>query len=43
MLDAPRHRVIADKAMISGHHFPLPGAGTTEKDGDTYALTVMKA
>jgi glyoxylase-like metal-dependent hydrolase (beta-lactamase superfamily II) len=36
-------RVIADKSMICGYHFPFPGAGTIQKDGTGYALTVMKA
>jgi glyoxylase-like metal-dependent hydrolase (beta-lactamase superfamily II) len=36
-------RVIADKIMICGYHFPFPGAGTIAKDGAGYALTVMKA
>jgi len=36
-------RVIADKVMISGYHFPFPGAGTIQKDGEGYALTVMKS
>src|SRR5215831_12404014 len=35
-------RVIADKAMICGYHFPFPCAGTIAKDGSGYALTVMK-
>jgi glyoxylase-like metal-dependent hydrolase (beta-lactamase superfamily II) len=35
-------RVIADKIQICGYHFPFPGAGTIQKDGDSYALTVMK-
>src|SRR5215813_9218335 len=35
-------RVIADKIMICGYHFPFPGAGTIAKDGGGYALTVMK-
>src|SRR5262249_44916805 len=35
-------RVIAEKLMICGYHFPFPGAGTIEKDGTGYALTVMK-
>jgi len=35
-------RVIADKIMICGYHFPFPGAGTIAKDGSGYALTVMK-
>jgi glyoxylase-like metal-dependent hydrolase (beta-lactamase superfamily II) len=33
-------RVIADKIMICGYHFPFPGAGTIVKDGAGYALTV---
>ena len=35
-------RVIADKLMICGYHFPFPGAGTIAKDGTGYALTVTK-
>jgi glyoxylase-like metal-dependent hydrolase (beta-lactamase superfamily II) len=36
-------RVIADKIMICGYHFPFPGVGTIQKDGAGYALTVAKA
>ena len=36
-------RVIADKSLICGYHFPFPGAGTIRKDGSGYALTVMKS
>ena len=36
-------RVIADKMMICGYHFPFPGAGTVQKDGAGYALNAMKA
>ena len=36
-------RVIANKIMICGYHFPFPGAGTVAKDGAGYALSVMKA
>jgi glyoxylase-like metal-dependent hydrolase (beta-lactamase superfamily II) len=36
-------RVIADKMMICGYHFPFPGAGTIQKDGTGYALTPAKA
>jgi glyoxylase-like metal-dependent hydrolase (beta-lactamase superfamily II) len=36
-------RVVADKLMICGYHFPFPGAGRIEKDGAGYALTVMKS
>jgi len=31
-------RVIADKMMICGAHFPFPGAGTFTKDGAGYAF-----
>ena len=32
-------RVIADKMMICGAHFPFPGAGAFAKDGNAYAFT----
>ena len=32
-------RVIADKMMICGAHFPFPGKGTFAKDGNAYAFT----
>jgi glyoxylase-like metal-dependent hydrolase (beta-lactamase superfamily II) len=32
-------RVIADKMMICGAHFPFPGAGVFAKDGDAYSFT----
>ena len=32
-------RVIADKMMICGAHFPFPGAGKFAKDGDGYAFS----
>jgi len=32
-------RVIADKMMIWGSHFPFPGAGTFARDGSAYAFT----
>jgi glyoxylase-like metal-dependent hydrolase (beta-lactamase superfamily II) len=35
-------RVVADKLMICGYHFPFPAAGRIAKDGTGYALTVMK-
>jgi glyoxylase-like metal-dependent hydrolase (beta-lactamase superfamily II) len=31
-------RAIADKALVSGYHFGMPGAGTIEKDGAGYAF-----
>ena len=36
-------RVIADKVLISGYHFPFPGAGMISRDGAGYALDVIKA
>ena len=36
-------RVIADKMMICGYHFPFPGVGTISKDGTGYALVSTKA
>ena len=36
-------RMIADKVLICGYHFPFPGAGMISKDGDGYALTGIKA
>jgi hypothetical protein len=32
-------RVIADKMMICGSHFPFPGSGVFVKDGAAYAFT----
>jgi glyoxylase-like metal-dependent hydrolase (beta-lactamase superfamily II) len=32
-------RVIADKMMICGAHFPFPGAGAFAKDGNAYSFT----
>jgi glyoxylase-like metal-dependent hydrolase (beta-lactamase superfamily II) len=36
-------RVIADKMMICGAHFPFPGAGQFAKDGAGYTFTPVKA
>lgn len=36
-------RVIADKMMICGAHFPFPGAGVFAKDGSGYAFTPTTA
>jgi glyoxylase-like metal-dependent hydrolase (beta-lactamase superfamily II) len=36
-------RVIAEKMMICGAHFPFPGAGSFAKDGSGYAFTPTKA
>jgi glyoxylase-like metal-dependent hydrolase (beta-lactamase superfamily II) len=34
-------RVIADKMMVCGAHFPFPGRGTFTKDGGAYAFAVL--
>lgn len=31
-------RVVADKIIVTGYHFGMPGAGTIQKDGNGYAL-----
>jgi glyoxylase-like metal-dependent hydrolase (beta-lactamase superfamily II) len=36
-------RLVADKVLVSGYHFPWPGAGTIEKDGASYRLVPAKA
>jgi glyoxylase-like metal-dependent hydrolase (beta-lactamase superfamily II) len=36
-------RLVADKMMVAGFHFPFPGVGTIAKDGSGYALTLNKA
>jgi glyoxylase-like metal-dependent hydrolase (beta-lactamase superfamily II) len=36
-------RVVADKLMITGYHFGMPGAGTVKKDGKGYAFVPVKA
>ena len=35
-------RVIAEKMMVCGAHFPFPGAGSFAKDGSGYAFTPAK-
>jgi hypothetical protein len=32
-------RVVADKAVVAGCHFPFPAAGAIAKDGSGYAFT----
>ena len=34
-------RIVADKVMVSGYHFPWPGAGALAKDGTGYALVPL--
>ena len=36
-------RVIAEKMMVCGAHFPFPGAGSFAKDGSGYIFTPTKA
>ena len=31
-------RVVADKVMVTGYHFPFPAVGTIAKDGKGYAF-----
>ncbi len=33
-------RVVTDKAMVAGYHFPFPAVGTIGKDGSGYAFTL---
>lgn len=45
MAEASRRRVfdkvVADKAMITGYHYGMPGAGRIEKDGNGYAFVPL--
>lgn len=34
-------RVVADRAIMTGYHYGLPGAGTLVKDGDGYAFVPL--
>ena len=47
MAEATRRKlydqVIADKAIISGYHFGMPGVGRLAKDGSGYAFTPLSA
>lgn len=36
-------RLVADKILVAGYHFPWPGAGIIAKDGSGYTLTPSKA
>lgn len=36
-------RIVADKIMVAGYHFPFPGVGRIGKDGTGYQLTINKA
>jgi glyoxylase-like metal-dependent hydrolase (beta-lactamase superfamily II) len=35
-------QVVADKSVMTGYHWGLPGAGTIQKDGSGYALVPVK-
>jgi glyoxylase-like metal-dependent hydrolase (beta-lactamase superfamily II) len=35
-------RAIADKAVVTGYHFGMPGAGTIKKDGKGYAYVPVR-
>jgi hypothetical protein len=34
-------RIVADKMIVTGYHWGMPGAGTIAKDGDGYALQAV--
>jgi glyoxylase-like metal-dependent hydrolase (beta-lactamase superfamily II) len=36
-------RLVADKILVTGYHFPWPAGGTLSRDGSAYALTLAKA
>jgi glyoxylase-like metal-dependent hydrolase (beta-lactamase superfamily II) len=36
-------RLVADKILVTGYHFPWPAGGTLSRDGSAYALTLNKA
>lgn len=36
-------RIIADKVLVAGYHFPWPAAGTISKDANGYVLVPAKA
>ena len=40
---AVAERIVADKVMVAGYHFPWPGAGMLARDGTGYALTPARA
>jgi glyoxylase-like metal-dependent hydrolase (beta-lactamase superfamily II) len=35
-------RAVADKSVLTGYHWGMPGAGTLQKDGNGYALVPVK-
>jgi glyoxylase-like metal-dependent hydrolase (beta-lactamase superfamily II) len=36
-------RIVADKVMVAGYHFPWPGSGTIARDGNGYVLAPARA
>jgi glyoxylase-like metal-dependent hydrolase (beta-lactamase superfamily II) len=36
-------RLVADRIVVTGYHFPWPGGGTLSRDGSGYALVPSKA
>jgi len=36
-------RAIADKLMVTGYHYSMPGAGTFKRDGNGYVFVPVKA
>src|SRR5262249_12795314 len=36
-------RLVADRIMVTGYHFPWPGGGVLARDGAGYALTLSRA
>ena len=40
---AVAERIVADKVMVAGYHFPWPGAGMLARDGAGYVLTPARA
>jgi len=35
-------RAIADKLIVAGFHYSMPGAGTFKRDGNDYAFVSVK-
>ena len=36
-------RVVADKVLVAGYHFPWPGAGMIARDSEGYVLAPARA
>ena len=35
-------RAIADKLVVTGYHYSMPGAGTIKRDGNRYVFVPVK-